>query len=375
MSEAEQLPKPEPEKKPEQRSESITSGPEQSPDQGILLIESEEHAQLYVEGYGLFLGKHSERILVKKGKEILAEVPFFRIQEICIASRGVTLSSDLMEAACHRGIRIVFLSSSEPYAMITSPYLSATVAIRRSQLEAMSNGKAAEWAKAIVRAKIANQRQILYYFGKYIREARPEDYPELEKSMSQLRALIPKVKSSPVSSLEEARSTIMGLEGTAGRIYWSGIQKILRDEFCGREHQGATNPVNAMLNYGYGILYGICWGALLNAGLEPFAGFLHVDRPGKPSLVLDFVEEFRQPLVDRVVVAHFNLRESCRMKDGMLDLETRKLLVQKIYRRLSANEKYRGKEYQTRSIIQMQARRLSRFIRDETNYRPYRFRL
>jgi len=57
--------------------------------------------------------------------------------------------------------------------------------------------------------------------------------------------------------------------------------------------------VNSALNYGYGILYGQVWGAVMNAGFEPFAGFLHLDRPGKPSLVLDLIEEFRQPIVDR----------------------------------------------------------------------------
>ena len=57
--------------------------------------------------------------------------------------------------------------------------------------------------------------------------------------------------------------------------------------------------MNALLNYGYGILYSQVWSALTLAGLEPFAGFLHVDRPGKPSLVLDFIEEFRQPIVDQ----------------------------------------------------------------------------
>ncbi|MBI4483225.1 MAG: CRISPR-associated endonuclease Cas1 [Acidobacteria bacterium] len=62
------------------------------------------------------------------------------------------------------------------------------------------------------------------------------------------------------------------------------------------------------------------WGAVLNAGLEPFAGFLHVDRPGKPSLVLDLVEEFRQPVVDRVVLSHVNLGSAIRIENGMLEL-------------------------------------------------------
>ena len=74
----------------------------------------------------------------------------------------------------------------------------------------------------------------------------------------------------------------MGTEGTAGRLYWEGVKEIIshRVEFLGREHRGAQDAVNSLLNYGYGILYSQVWGAVLNAGLEPFAGFLHVDRPG-----------------------------------------------------------------------------------------------
>ena len=135
-------------------------------------------------------------------------------------------------------------------------------------------------------------------------------------------------------------------------------------EFFGREHRGATDEVNSFLNYGYGILYSQVWGAVLNAGLEPFAGFLHVDRPGKPSLILDMVEEFRQPVVDRTVIAYVNLGTSIGMKEGLLDADTRKNPSRtKIIERLVTTETYQGKQYQIRSIIQMQARRLAGFLR------------
>ncbi len=375
MSQNDPLPQSDELKKPVERAEEITEVPQQRPDAGILIVESEDLAQLYIEGFGLMLGKQSERVVVRKGKEVLAEVPFFRIQEICVASRGVAFSSDLIEAACRRGIRIAMMAQSEPVALVTSPFLTATVAIRKAQLEALQNGKGAEWCKQIVRTKIANQRQILYYFGKHIKESKPEEYPSLENVFKQLSSLAVRVRSLKYESGEDIFASLRGLEGTAGRLYWECVQKIVGEEFCGREHRGTQNAVNAMLNYGYGILYGVCWGAVMNAGLEPFAGFLHVDRPGKPSLVLDFIEEFRQPVVDRVVIAHFDRKEHCELTDGMLDQESRRILVTKIHKRLSASEVYGGKEYQTRSIIQMQARRLSRFLRNETGYRPYRFRI
>src|SRR5581483_10605339 len=110
------------------------------------------------------------------------------------------------------------------------------------------------------------------------------------------------------------------------------------------------------------------------AGLEPFAGFLHVDRPGKPSLVLDLVEEFRQPVVDRAVIAHLNLGEEIKLSQGMLETETRKLLVSRILERLQSTELYQGKRYQVRSIIQMQARRLASSLRGDAIYKAFAFK-
>ena len=142
----------------------------------------------------------------------------------------------------------------------------------------------------------------------------------------------------------------------------------------GREHRGATDSVKAMLNYGYGILYGNVWGAVLNAGLEPFAGFLHVDRSGKPSLVLDLVEGFRQPVVDRAVLSAVNLGAHIRIENGLLDKDSRARVAERVLERLVAHERYCGKEYQVRSIIQMQARKLASFFRGGPAYRPFRFK-
>ena len=169
--------------------------------------------------------------------------------------------------------------------------------------------------------------------------------------------------------IDDVRHQLMGIEGVCGRIYWDAVQVIVRDkaEFVGRATRGAQDEVNSLLNYGYGILYAQVWGAVLNAGLEPFAGFLHVDRPGKPSLVLDLVEEFRQPVVDRVVLAHVNLGEAITLENGMLDGATKKLFAEKILARLNSPEPYKGKGYQIRSIIQQQARRAASFLRGDAD--------
>ena len=332
---------------------------------------------MILSGFGLFLSKKSERLLVRKGKDVIYQFPFFRLNEVVVGSRGITVSSDLLEEMCIRGIRLSFLDhSGKPYAMVTSPMLTATVQARREQILAFTDKRGLEFCKAVVLGKIKNQERLLRYFGKYIKKEAEDRFARIEDTAAQLRALWKKVPGIDAGCVNEARGTLMGTEGTAGRIYWEAVKEIIghRVEFLGREQRGATDGVNSLLNYGYGILYSQIWGAVLNAGLEPFAGFLHVDRPGKPSLVLDLVEEFRQPVVDRTVIAYVNLGTSIGMKDGLLDADTRKSIGDKIVERLMSTETYQGKQYQIRSIIQMQARRLAGFLRGEGVYKAFSFK-
>jgi len=127
-----------------------------------------------------------------------------------------------------------------------------------------------------------------------------------------------------------------------------------------------------LLNYGYGILYSLVWGAIVRAGLEPFAGYLHTDRPGKPSLVLDLTEEFRQPVVDRVVLAALIRGFSVERDDsGFLSRDTRRELVRRVNKRLESRDRYHGKRWRLKTIVQKQARRLAAYLRGEAQYRPF----
>ena len=341
------------------------------------VAQGEDAAQLILSGFGIYLGKKSERLQVKLGGKAVYEFPFFRISEVVVASRGVSLSSDLLKEFCERGIRLCFIEASgRPYAMLSSPVLTATVESRREQLLAYSDERGLEFARLIVRGKIRNQRHLLLYFGKYLKQSNADRFETVSTAARRLRVLELQARRVEGTTVAEKRAELMGLEGVAGRMYWEAVKAIIESkaEFMGRVHQGATDAFNALLNYGYGILYAHVWGAVVNAGLEPFAGYLHVDRPGKPSLVLDMVEEFRQPVVDRTVIAFTNLGQTLTMKDGLLDENTRKSIAQKILERLATREAFRGQQYQIRSIIQMQARSLVSFLRRKGAYKPFSFR-
>jgi CRISPR-associated protein Cas1 len=305
------------------------------------------------------------------------ELPLFRISEIVIAARGVSMSTDLIEACCERGIRVSFLTSTgRPTAMLSSPMLTATVLTRREQLAAYGDRRGAEIARAVVRGKLGNQAALLKYFGKYQKAAAPDIFAQLTECVGAIAALRRDVAGVAGERVDDLRGALLAIEGAAGRHYWSGVRALLagRIEFGTREHRGATDPINSALNYGYGILYAQVWGAVMNAGLEPFGGFLHVDRPGKPSLVLDLVEEFRQPIVDRAVIAAASKGSRLDLEGGMLTGEARRGVASAVLDRLEGEATLHGRRYKLRSILQLQARSVASFLRGGPPYRSFAFK-
>ena len=358
--------------------------------------------QLTISDYGTYLGKHSERVSVRyrdkeRGKE---EHALMDLDQIVIASRGVSVSSDLIEACTERGIEISFLSfNGKPYAKLNSPSLTATVMSRREQLAAYHDERGLEIAKRFAAGKLKNQVNLVRYFGKYRKKQAPKKYDELMERIGKIEEILSELRTleTPADTPVDAmRSTLLNLEGRAGALYWECVQRLLpTGRFDTRNHRGAVDDVNALLNYGYGILYSQVWSALSLAGLEPFAGFLHVDRPGKPSLVLDFIEEFRQSVVDRVVFAMINKRFNVGWEEPdseaakaahqssksdsaadtpsqrRLSRETRRAIADRVLGRLQETERFERKEQKLCNIIQLQARHLAMFLRRERDYQPF----
>lgn len=330
--------------------------------------------EVFIINFGTTLGKKSERLLIKEQGKVIKEIPFQEISTLTIATRGVSLSSDVILECIEHGIQINFLTpSGRPYAKITSPQLSGTVITRREQILAYTDGRGLTLALAFVDGKLKNQANVLKYFGKYRRAADPAAYEALRGRLARLDGVREELRAVSGTRVDEVRGTVFSIEGRAAQEYWEGVGLLLgkKVEFPGREGRGAEDPVNAALNYGYGILYSQVWGAVTLAGLEPFAGFLHTDRPGKPSLVLDLTEEFRACVVDRTVVGMVLRGTSINLEEGRLTEETRREVARRILERLEAEEHYEGKKSTVRTIIQRQARRVATFLRGEGNYKPF----
>jgi CRISPR-associated protein Cas1 len=340
--------------------------------------------EIVVTDFGVSLGKKSERVVIRRNGSVVEEHPLFEVSHIIVGSNGVSLSSDLVRECAAAGVAISFVSGSgKPLARLSSPEMTGSVETRRQQMMAFLDERGVRFAVAIARAKIANQAVILKYFGKSRKTAQPELYAELRRAVRRVERTAAELDSLMIvhaatdgaeMKIDQLRLQILSVEGRAGRIYWEAMRELLPVElgFAGREHQGARDLTNSLLNYGYGILYSQVWGAAVLAGLDPFAGFLHVDRPGKPSLVLDLVEEFRQMVVDRMVFALLTKGVTYKQTDdGHLADEARREFARRILDRLDAPVRYEGKRERLRAVIQRQARHLACFFRREREYEAF----
>ncbi|MBE3577802.1 MAG: CRISPR-associated endonuclease Cas1 [Limnochordales bacterium] len=335
----------------------------------------DEGIDLFVSSFGTSLRKKSERVVIKLPDKRVEEVPLRRVRQITVASRGVAFTSDLVESCARHGVPINFISAiGEPLARISSPAENATAATRREQVRAYDDRRGLRIVVEMVASKMFNQMKIITYFTR--KPDRIADDEEIKGLCGRIAERIEALHQLEGQNIDEVRDEVLSLEGGAATAYWQAVGLLLRERlpFPGREHRGATDPVNVMLNYGYGILYHQAWSALVRAGLDPYAGFLHTDRSGRPSLVLDFVEEFRQPLVDRVVIS-LALRGFCpELEDGRLSDSSRKRLAGAVVDALDSAVRYRRQRVRFREVIERQAQLLATSVRGEDSYSGFRWR-
>lgn len=332
---------------------------------------------LIVEQRGTFVAKHQGRLRVTKGKERLAEVPIMHLEQLLICSDGVALSSDVVRVCADEGIPIHFLNGKDgdDYGTLFASGLTGMALTRRAQLRAYEDERGLALAKAFATGKIQSQSNLLRYAAKYRKEADPALYQALMTVAVEVLDGLPAIGRIAGPIAEETRAALMGAEGRAAQRYWGAVGLLIPPTlgWPGRLTQGAGDPFNQALNYGYAVLRAQVRQALLLAGLEPNAGFLHADRPGKPSLTLDLIEEFRQAVVDRPLIGQVTRgAELVQQSDGRLDAPTRKRIAEKVLERMDSSEPYEGKRQPLRHIVQLQARHIATFVRGERpDYAPF----
>lgn len=330
---------------------------------------------LIADQFGSHVGKYSERLKVTQKGATLQQAPLLHLESVYVLNRGVSISADALEACCERGIPVFFIDKlGVPYASVYSGGLMGTVLTRREQMRAFDDARGGYLALCFAESKIQNMAITLKYLSKSRKETPAGE--ALRYAAGEVLDHLAWLDRLTEITADTLRSAILAAEGNASARYWNAVIPLIPAayEWKKRDGRGASDPINQLLNYGYGILYGQVERALVLAGLDPFGGFIHVDRPGKPSLTLDLIEEFRQTAVDRVVFG-LAARDFTVERDehGRLTEDVRRSFAEHILSHLEAGVRYEGGRKPLGQVIQTQARRLAQFLRGERDaYTPYK---
>lgn len=337
--------------------------------------------RLVIDGYGKFLGIRDEQIVVReKGKVISSSSPS-ELRQVIISGSG-SLSTNAINKLVENNVDVLFIDYfGKVKARLSQPVLR-TVETRRQQYKAYDDERGVLLSKQFVYAKLRNQMAVLGTLAKARKDYDKGSADILMKNRGEIGNNTKKILKIDGRCCEEVRGEIMGIEGYSATFYWSALSEIFPRELNFKDRSGrfAKDGINAMLNYGYGVLFGDVMRGIHFSGLDPYAGFLHADRPGKPSMALDLMEEFRQQLVDKVVIKlitkgqvkpqDFEIHgNSCRINDNL-----RRLLLRELLGKLESSITYQDKQLQWSNLILKQARSVAKYLRGESSYNGFYLR-
>lgn len=324
---------------------------------------------------GVYLGRTGERLLIRREGKREAEIPLAMVRNVSFLTTAFSISGEIMVALAARGLSVHLLGlDGKPLVRIGPPEApSYHLSVAQARLAASAEGLAL--ARRFVSGKLRNQGNLLRYFGKYKgRRGADQFLPEQQQAIQEIDRMEAGLGARIFSEdLDLERNRLFATEGQAASVYWGAIKKLLWQKlgFAGRVRRGAADPVNALLNYGYGMLYSRLLGVLVRTGLNVNIGFLHKPQPGKPGLLFDFIEEFRPAAVDRAVFALLNLGKTYAMEDGRLPSDARQQLARAVVRRLQSDIRYHGESMPLQKVMELQAELLVRHIEGKEDYKPF----
>lgn len=260
---------------------------------------------LHVMTQGAYLHRDGETVAIMVGDELKLRVPIHTLEGLVCWGR-VSCSPPVLGLCCERGVGISFLSEQGRFIARVHGPASGNVLLRRQQYRiADDESGALPVVRNVVAAKIANSRVVLLRAAREVTEEACEK--ELRDAANRLSWAA--LEAAHATSIDEAR----GHEGVAGQIYFSVFNEMIGGDretfhFGGRSRRPPLDRVNALLSFVYALLRHDVESALESVGLDPAVGFLHTDRPGRPSLALDLMEELRATLADRLVLTLINRR-------------------------------------------------------------------
>lgn len=262
---------------------------------------------VYVTSEGAALRKDGENLVAEVDGTERARVPLHMLASV-VAFGGIFISPALIGACASAGITLVLLERNGRFqARIEGP-VSGNVLLRRAQYAA--SDKPEEVVRSMLLGKIANQRSVLMRgLRDYGEEFEPPGRDQIETGAERLARILRRIELA-----DDTLDRLRGSEGEAASIYFDLFGHLIRtpDEelgWRGRSRRPPLDPVNALLSFLYTLLTHDCRSACEAVGLDPAVGFLHRDRPGRPSLALDLMEELRPVLADRLALSLINRRQ------------------------------------------------------------------
>jgi CRISPR-associated protein Cas1 len=335
---------------------------------------------LFVTTQGAYVHKDRENVVVSVEREERLRVPVHRVGSILCFGQ-VSVSPFLLEWCADRSLHIAMLTEHGRFLGRFEGLASGGAILRRQQVRAADDPLAAKRIAAfIVQGKIKNSAALLRRAAREREEPASDVLARAVDAVARLEASL-----SGAETIDQVR----GYEGEAAATYFGAIDAmVVADDpalrFEKRSRRPPKNAFNALLSLGYALLLNDCIAALQTVSLDPWVGFLHVEHPGRPSLALDLMEEFRAFTVDRMVLALLN-----RKQIGGGDFEVDPaggVTLKDVARRtfLAEYQTRKGREIQHPLLEQaipagllpfVQARLLSRAIRGELDeYPPFVFR-
>lgn len=261
---------------------------------------------LYVDEPGCAIKKTGQRILVVKENEIIRDIPLIHLGQVVI-SGNVNLTTPAMQTLLHEGIPVVFLSAYGRYHGALTPQVSRNSILRRAQHNIANKPDAClDLSKAFVQGKMVNMRTML----------QRRKWQATDSTDTALQPLLDSIKT--IQTMEKRidnatdHSILLGLEGNASAAYFKAFRFMLKKEmgfnFQTRSRRPPADPTNALLSFAYSLLTADISSATQTVGLDPYIGYYHQLKYGKPCLALDLMEEFRPIIADSVVITLINNR-------------------------------------------------------------------
>jgi CRISPR-associated protein Cas1 len=283
---------------------------------------------LVFDEFGIFLSKKSEILEIKKAKKVIEKIPFFKITSILIANRGISFSSDFLFECYKNSISVTFNDNTgDSYAKLLYPNQILNAYNKYNQLRSYEKKSGFIFSKLMILSKIKSQIFMVSYYKKKSKniETKEKLYENI-KLMKEQYEILEDLESR---SIEKIREKIMSIEAVCAKYYWKSFKEMVSKsyQFDKREKRYAKDIVNQCLNYGYGILYSMLLNLAFLNNFEPYFGFLHSNRYGKFSFILDIIEPFRAILVDSRVIVLLNKNREIKIENDFIEEKIREKIV------------------------------------------------